>query len=84
MLEITVIDLMAHQRSFGESNEFIKTLHQDYNPTLLNGGESSSMLEEVKILASCSYENQTIWGTKVSTSAFYFRIIVTQEYYTYN
>ena len=71
MLKITGIDLMALRRSFGESNEFIKTLHQDYNPILLNGGESSSMLlEEVKILASCSYENQTIWGTEVSTSFF--------------
>ena len=72
MFEITGIDLMALKRSFGESNEFIKILRQDYNPTLLNGGESSSMLlKEVKILASCSYENQTIWGTKVCHQQFF-------------
>ncbi|XWS13808.1 hypothetical protein CRYUN_Cryun36dG0070100 [Craigia yunnanensis] len=73
------IDLMALKRSFGESNEFIKTLRQDYNPTLLNGGESSSMLlEEVKILASCSYENRTIWGTKVGF--MYFSVV--EDYFT--
>ncbi|KAK6254816.1 hypothetical protein SCA6_016121 [Theobroma cacao] len=63
------IDLMALKRSFGPSNEFIKTLRQDYKPSFINDGESSSMLlEEAKVLASCSYENQTTWGTKASTS----------------
>ncbi|KAK6278887.1 hypothetical protein POUND7_019154 [Theobroma cacao] len=63
------IDLMELKRSFGPSNEFIKTLRRDYKPSFINDGESSSMLlEEAKVLASCSYENQTTWGTKASTS----------------
>ncbi|XP_022722744.1 cellulose synthase-like protein E6 [Durio zibethinus] len=73
------IDLSVLKRSFGESNEFIKTLCQHYNPTLLNGRESSSMLlEEVKVLASCSYENQTTWGTKVGIMYF----CVVEDYFT--
>ncbi|XVF28661.1 hypothetical protein REPUB_Repub15cG0049500 [Reevesia pubescens] len=73
------IDLMALKRSFGPSNEFIKTLRQDYNPTLLKAGESSGMLlEEVKVLASCSYENQTTWGTKIGFMYF----CVLEDYFT--
>ncbi|XVF62937.1 hypothetical protein PTKIN_Ptkin09bG0049000 [Pterospermum kingtungense] len=73
------INLMELRRSFGQSNEFIKTLGQDYNHTLLNDGESSTMLlEEAKVLASCSYENQTTWGTKVGF--MYFCVI--EDYFT--
>ncbi|XVE81780.1 hypothetical protein DITRI_Ditri15bG0093400 [Diplodiscus trichospermus] len=73
------IDLMALKRCFGQSSEFIKTLSQEYDPTLLNGGESSSMLiEEMKELASCSYENETTWGTKVGF--LYFSVL--EDYFT--
>ncbi|XP_007035027.2 PREDICTED: cellulose synthase-like protein G2 [Theobroma cacao] len=73
------IDLMALKRSFGPSNEFIKTLRQDYKPSFINDGESSSMLlEEAKVLASCSYENQTTWGTKVGFMYF----CVVEDYFT--
>ncbi|XVF62941.1 hypothetical protein PTKIN_Ptkin09bG0049200 [Pterospermum kingtungense] len=73
------ITLMELRRSFGQSNEFIKTLGQDYNHTLLNDGESSTMLlEEAKVLASCSYENQTTWGTKVGFRYF----CVVEDYFT--
>ena len=81
MWEITGIELMTLKRSFGSSNEFIKALRQDYKPSFINDGESSSMLlEEAKFLASCSYENQTTWGTKAShqqEKKKLFRIIVT-------
>ncbi|XVF62936.1 hypothetical protein PTKIN_Ptkin09bG0048900 [Pterospermum kingtungense] len=73
------INLTALKRSFGQSNEFIKTLCQDNNPPLLDGGESSSMLlKEAKVLASCSYENQTTWGSKVRFRYF----CVVEDYFT--
>ncbi|XWS39217.1 hypothetical protein CRYUN_Cryun18bG0031400 [Craigia yunnanensis] len=73
------IDLMALKRSFGSSNEFIKALRQDYKPNFINDGESSSMLlEGAKVLASCSYENQTTWGTKVGFMYF----CVLEDYFT--
>ncbi|XP_021290796.1 cellulose synthase-like protein G3 [Herrania umbratica] len=73
------IDLMALKRSFGPSNEFIKTLRQDYKPSFINDGESSSMLlVEARVLASCSYENQTTWGTKVGFMYF----CVVEDYIT--
>ncbi|OMO95548.1 Cellulose synthase [Corchorus olitorius] len=60
------LDLMELKRSFGPSNEFIKTLRQDYKPSFITDGKSSSiLLEEAKILASCSYEDQTTWGINV-------------------
>ncbi|XP_022739796.1 cellulose synthase-like protein G2 [Durio zibethinus] len=72
-------DLRALKRSFGPSNEFIKALGQDYKPTFIHDGESSSMLlEEAKVLASCSYESQTTWGTKVGFMYF----CVLEDYFT--
>ncbi|XVE65890.1 hypothetical protein DITRI_Ditri08aG0035800 [Diplodiscus trichospermus] len=73
------LDFAALKTSFGPSNEFIKALRQDYKPSFINGGESSStLLEEAKVLASCSYENQTAWGTKVGF--MYFSIL--EDYFT--
>ncbi|OMO54788.1 Cellulose synthase [Corchorus capsularis] len=61
------VDLMALKRSFGPSNEFIKTLRRDFKPSFFNDGKSSSMLlEEAKFLASCSYQDQTTWGTEAN------------------
>ncbi|MBA0856984.1 hypothetical protein Goshw_005861, partial [Gossypium schwendimanii] len=62
-------ELVALKRSFGPSDDFIKTLVEDYKPGFIHDGESSRMLlEKANVLASCSYENQTSWGT----SANYF------------
>ncbi|XVE65889.1 hypothetical protein DITRI_Ditri08aG0035700 [Diplodiscus trichospermus] len=60
-------DLGGLKNLFGSSNEFIKSLHQNYKPNLNNDGECSNMmlLEEAKVLASCSYEDQTKWGKEV-------------------
>ncbi|KAK8507268.1 hypothetical protein V6N13_070055 [Hibiscus sabdariffa] len=64
-------DLRALKRSFGPSNDFIKTLVEDHKPNFINDGESSRMLlEKAKVLASCSYENQTTWGSKVGFMYF--------------
>ncbi|XVF66534.1 hypothetical protein PTKIN_Ptkin10aG0044200 [Pterospermum kingtungense] len=60
-------DLRGLKNSFGSSNELIKSLHQSYKPNLNNGGEYSNMLlEEAKVLASCSYEDHTKWGKEAS------------------
>ncbi|PPR92520.1 hypothetical protein GOBAR_AA28154 [Gossypium barbadense] len=60
-------DLMTLKRSFGPSNDFIKTLVEDYKPCFIKDGESSKMLlENANVLASCSYEDQTTWGTKAN------------------
>ncbi|MBA0768490.1 hypothetical protein Gotri_017286, partial [Gossypium trilobum] len=57
-------ELMALKRSFGPSNDFIKTLVEEYKPGFVNDGESSRMLlEKANGLASCSYEHQTSWGS---------------------
>ncbi|OMO95532.1 Cellulose synthase [Corchorus olitorius] len=61
------MDLMALKRSFGPSNEFIKTLRRDFKPSFFNDGKSSTtLLEEAKFLASCSYQDQTTWGTEAN------------------
>ncbi|TYH04000.1 hypothetical protein ES288_A09G264300v1 [Gossypium darwinii] len=72
-------DYMALKRLFGPSNDFIKTLVEDYKPRFIKDGESSRMsLENANILASCSYENQTVWGSKVGF--LYFS--VAEDYFT--
>ncbi|KAG4210275.1 hypothetical protein ERO13_A02G036001v2 [Gossypium hirsutum] len=61
------IDLRELKDSFGPSNEFINSLRQDYKkPNLNDNGEASNvLLEEAKVLASCSYEDHTKWGKEV-------------------
>ncbi|TYH55812.1 hypothetical protein ES332_D09G261800v1 [Gossypium tomentosum] len=72
-------ELMALKRSFGPSNDFIKTLVEEYKPGFINDGESSRMLlEKANVLASCSYEHQTSWG---STVGFLYFCVV-EDYFT--
>ncbi|XP_039000043.1 cellulose synthase-like protein G2 isoform X2 [Hibiscus syriacus] len=72
-------DLMTLKRWFGPSTEFIKTLVEDHNPNTIIDGESSRMLlEKANVLATCSYENQTTWGTKVGF--MYFSVL--EDYFT--
>ncbi|KAL1154648.1 hypothetical protein V6Z11_A09G257500 [Gossypium hirsutum] len=72
-------DLMTLKRSFGPSNDFIKTLVEDYKPCFIKDGESSKMLlENANVSASCSYEDQTTWGTKVGF--LYFCVL--EDYFT--
>ncbi|KAK8281605.1 hypothetical protein V6Z12_D09G251100 [Gossypium hirsutum] len=66
-------DYMALKRLFGPSNDFIKTLVEDYKPCFIKDGESSRMsLENANILASCSYENQTVGFLYFSVAEDYF------------
>lgn len=61
----TGIDPLELKKYFGPSNEFIKSLSQQYNKPM--GIDSSiSMLEEAKFLSSCTYGTQTKWGDEVS------------------
>ncbi|GMI95928.1 cellulose synthase like G2, ARABIDOPSIS THALIANA CELLULOSE SYNTHASE LIKE G2 [Hibiscus trionum] len=72
-------DLVTLRRWFGPSNDFIKTLVEDHTPNSITDEESSRMLlEEANVLASCSYENQTAWGSEVGF--LYFSVV--EDYFT--
>ncbi|KAF5736769.1 Cellulose synthase like G2 [Tripterygium wilfordii] len=60
-------DLAELRISFGSSNEFIKSVHQDYKPRISNSEELPSpvLQKETKVLCSCTYENHTKWGKEV-------------------
>lgn len=65
----TGIDLVELKDTFGESNVFIKSLHQSYKHKNVNGENFSNELrQETEVLASCSYEHQTKWGEEVGFS----------------
>ncbi|XP_024019956.1 cellulose synthase-like protein G2 isoform X2 [Morus notabilis] len=57
------------RQAFGPSNEFVKTLLQgeNYKPNMMTtgGDKTTLLLEEMKLLASCSYEIGTKWGQEV-------------------
>ncbi|KAL7251517.1 hypothetical protein ACSBR1_013368 [Camellia fascicularis] len=60
------VDIMKRKQYFGSSNDFIKSLGQQYKPN--HSDFSNAMLfKETQILASCAYENQTKWGKEAST-----------------
>ncbi|XP_061353622.1 cellulose synthase-like protein G2 [Gastrolobium bilobum] len=56
-------DLLQLKEYFGSSNEFIKSLNQNYTSDLASG--RNSLLEEPHLLASCKYEIGTKWGQEV-------------------
>ncbi|KAL4295989.1 hypothetical protein GQ457_12G004170 [Hibiscus cannabinus] len=57
----------------------LKTLVEDHKPNSKTHGESSRMmLEKANELASCSYENQTAWGSEVGF--MYFSVV--EDYFT--
>lgn len=64
------VDPTKLRQDFGPSNEFVKTLLQgeNYKPNMMtNGGDKATiLLEEIKLLASCSYESGTKWGQEAS------------------
>ncbi|KAJ4722626.1 Cellulose synthase [Melia azedarach] len=60
------IDLAKLKNSFGGSNVFVKSLHPNYKHNNVNERNfSSALLQEAKILASCTYEYSTKWGEEV-------------------
>ncbi|XP_021807678.1 cellulose synthase-like protein G2 isoform X1 [Prunus avium] len=57
-------DPMKLRQSFGPSNEFIKSLHQNNKPDMLIH-RKKALLNEAQLLASCTFENGTKWGEEV-------------------
>ncbi|CAL8074787.1 unnamed protein product [Prunus armeniaca] len=57
-------DPMKLRESFGPSNEFIKSLHQNNKPDMLIH-RKNALLNEAQLLASCAFENGTEWGEEV-------------------
>ncbi|XP_021804767.1 cellulose synthase-like protein E1 [Prunus avium] len=55
---------MKLRQSFGPSNEFIKSLHQNKKPDMLIH-RKKALLNEAQLLASCAFENGTEWGEEV-------------------
>ncbi|XP_004505391.1 cellulose synthase-like protein G2 [Cicer arietinum] len=56
-------DLLQHQEYFGSSNEFIKSLTQNY--TSVFPSSRNTLLKECHLLASCRYDVGTKWGQYV-------------------
>lgn len=56
-------DLLQLREYFGSSNEFIKSLAQNYTRVFFPG--RNTLLEEPHLLASCRYETGTKWGQDV-------------------
>lgn len=73
------IDLNQLKKSFGSSNEFIKSIHQNYGRPQLGDedrGRRPSVFvlqEELQLLASCSYDIDTEWGNEASI--YYYKFI---------
>ncbi|XP_021807655.1 cellulose synthase-like protein G2 isoform X2 [Prunus avium] len=70
-------DPMKLRQSFGPSNEFIKSLHQNNKPDILIH-RKNALLNEAQLLASCAFENGTKWGEEVG---FMYGSVV-EDYFT--
>ncbi|KAF8401838.1 hypothetical protein HHK36_012784 [Tetracentron sinense] len=56
------IDLIQLKQCFGPSNEFIASLRQIHRCNTIGNEDSSNVLQETRLLASCTYEKHTQWG----------------------
>ncbi|KAF8401837.1 hypothetical protein HHK36_012783 [Tetracentron sinense] len=56
------IDLIQLKQCFGPSNEFIASLCQIHQCNTIGNEDSSNVLQETRLLASCTYEKHTQWG----------------------
>ncbi|KAG4970893.1 hypothetical protein GLYMA_13G174300v4 [Glycine max] len=70
-------DLLQLKEYFGSSNEFIRSLNQNYTSDLVSG-QKYALLEEPHFLASCNYEIGTKWGQEVGFSY----VSVVEDYLT--
>ncbi|KAK4405839.1 Cellulose synthase-like protein G2 [Sesamum angolense] len=62
------IDLNQLKKSFGSSNEFIKSIFKNYKPLLPEDRKPSAALQkELQLLASCTYDNGTQWEKEANT-----------------
>lgn len=68
------IDIGELKKSFGASNEFIKSLNPNFKPQLSEDRRPSATLEkELQLLASCTYDDGTEWGQEVGY--IYFTVV---------
>ncbi|KAG8370357.1 hypothetical protein BUALT_Bualt14G0108500 [Buddleja alternifolia] len=68
------VDLNQLKKSFGSSNELLKSLYKDYKPQLPEDRKCSDALQkELQLLASCTYDNGTQWGEEVGY--MYFTVV---------
>ncbi|KAF5466004.1 hypothetical protein F2P56_015963 [Juglans regia] len=58
------MDLEELKRSYGSSNEVIKSVRQIYKPNVINDQRSLQKVTQL-LAASCSYETDTKWGKEV-------------------
>lgn len=58
-------DLMKLEEYFGSSNEFLKSLSQNYISSNMRTDEHALQVE-TQLLASCNYEIGTKWGQEVT------------------
>ncbi|KAJ4722628.1 Cellulose synthase [Melia azedarach] len=72
------MDLKERKNSCGPSNEFRKSLDVDYEPSIDVSDSSNTLMQETKLLASCSYEKNSKWGEKVG---FMYHSLV-EDYFT--
>ena len=79
------IDILKLRESFGPSNEFIRSLGQNYKPSVSKDGNSLStiQLQETQLLASCSYENQTKWGKEASRINEIFYLLTLAHHFSF-
>ncbi|KAI3469713.1 hypothetical protein Pfo_026376 [Paulownia fortunei] len=65
------IDLNQLRKSFGSSNEFIKSIYESSRQQLREDRKPSGALEkELQLLASGTYDNDTEWGEEVGYRYF--------------
>ncbi|KAK6138733.1 hypothetical protein DH2020_027526 [Rehmannia glutinosa] len=68
------IDISHLKKSFGSSNELIKSIYKNYQPHLPKDRKITDALEkEVQLLASSTYDSQSEWGKQVGF--IYFSVV---------
>ncbi|PIN14544.1 Cellulose synthase (UDP-forming) [Handroanthus impetiginosus] len=68
------VDLNHLRKSFGSSNELIKSIYKDSKTYLPNDGKITSAIEkDAQLLASCTYDSHSEWGKEVGF--IYFSVV---------
>ncbi|KAK4405845.1 Cellulose synthase-like protein E1 [Sesamum angolense] len=62
------IHLKQLKKSFGSSNEFIRSMYKNYKTHLPEGrrNPAGALQNELQLLSSCTYDNDTEWGKEAS------------------
>ncbi|KAL5712207.1 hypothetical protein ACHQM5_014399 [Ranunculus cassubicifolius] len=72
------LGLIANTKYVGSSTEFISSLQDKKVKSYSNGNLSRESLDEARLLASCTYEQQTQWGEQIG---FRYHTVV-EDYFT--